>query len=134
MNVLKICLILFVLSLCSCTGIKSLNIPILSKSQPVNLAEDEQPIVKPQKEITKPSKPNNQPKVIDNTKKESSDKQEPQAPENKVEEKPENSEVTEKPVEPAPSVNPPTNVNDTDNKNSILKPKLPAREGVLPPK
>ena len=98
------------------------------------MAEDEQPIVKPQKEITKPSKPNNQPKVIDNTKKESSDKQEPQAPENKVEEKPENSEVTEKPVEPAPSVNPPTNVNDTDNKNSILKPKLPAREGVLPPK
>ena len=57
MKLLKICTVLLTISLCSCTGMRSLSVPILKQSKIIQSTNEEQQIVKPQPDISKPSKP-----------------------------------------------------------------------------
>ena len=57
MKLLKIYTVLLTISLCSCTGMRSLSVPILKQSKIIQSTNEEQQIVKPQPEISKPSKP-----------------------------------------------------------------------------
>ena len=113
MKILKICSILLTISLCSCTGIRSLNVPIFKQSKTIQSTNEEQQIVKPQPEISKSSKP--------------------VAKQNKV-----NKDVKDKAEEPKPNKsieeNPPEVIQVDPINKPTLKPKLPEREGVLPPK
>ncbi|MFL2483180.1 MAG: hypothetical protein ACJ0KA_02475 [Verrucomicrobiales bacterium] len=128
MNYLKICTILYVMSLCSCTGIKS-----LSFARPIKSDTGANLIVKPQERAAESS-----PKVknLGNIKKPNS-----KAPDNKqpVETKePEILPVETKepeilPVETKEPEILPVETKEPE-KNSGLKPKLPEREAIIPPK
>ena len=131
MKILKICSILLTISLCSCTGIRSLNVPIFKQSKTIQSTNEEQQIVKPEPEISKSSKPvAKQNKVNKDVK----DKAEEPKPNKSVEENPKNLNIEEISNNPKSKENPPKVIKVDPINKPTLKPKLPEREGVLPPK
>ena len=96
------------MSLCSCTGIKS-----LSFTKPTKNDTSAPLIVKPQKNLNKSSSKLKKIETNDlNQTKDSENKKQPKAKE--------------------PEIQP--NENKEPKKNSGLKPKLPEREAIIPPK
>lgn len=131
MKILKICTILLTISLCSCTGIRSLSVPIFNQSKPIQPTNEEQQIVKPQPEISKPSKPAAKQNKIN--KDEQNQAEEPKS-DKAIEENPKDLNVEESSNNPKPKENRPEVIELDPVNKPTLKPKLPEREGVLPPK
>ena len=131
MKLLKICTVLLTISLCSCTGMRSLSVPILKQSKIIQSTNEEQQIVKPQSEISKPSKPVAKQNKIN---KNEQDQTEEPKPDKSIEENPKNLNVEESSNNPKQKENPPEVIEVDPVNKPTLKPKLPEREGVLPPK
>ena len=131
MKLLKIFTALLTISLCSCTGIRSLSVPILKQSKIIQSTNVEQQIVEPQPEISKPAKPVAKQNKIN---KNEQDQTEETKPDEGIEENPKNLIVEESSNNPKPKENPPEVIEVDPLNKPTLKPKLPKREGVLPPK
>ena len=131
MKLLKIFTALLTISLCSCTGIRSLSVPILKQSKIIQSTNVEQQIVEPQPEISKPAKTVAKQNKIN---KNEQDQTEETKPDKGIEENPKNLIVEESSNNPKPKENPPEVIEVDPLNKPTLKPKLPKREGVLPPK
>tara|TARA_Y100000022_G_C13119501_1_gene315082 strand:- start:74 stop:409 length:336 start_codon:yes stop_codon:yes gene_type:complete len=110
---------------------RSLSVPILKQSKIIQSTNEEQQIVKPQPEISKPSKPVAKQNKIN---KNEQDQTEEPKPDKSIEENPKNLNVEESSNNPKPKENPPEVIEVDPVNKPTLKPKLPEREGVLPPK
>ena len=116
------------MSLCSCTGIKS-----LSFTKPTKNDTSAPLIVKPQKNLNKSSSKLKKIETNDqNQTRDSENKKQPKAKEPGIQPN-ENKEPGIQPNEnKEPGIQP--NENKEPKKNSGLKPKLPEREAIIPPK